>query len=247
MDERFVDPAFALTAPGSVVLAENELHVWAVPLTGDAERLGSLLSGKERQRLERLRFADHRRRYEIGHGALRTILAGYLDEDATAIEFVNGPRGKPYVSGKGPFFNMSHSAKLALIGVARVELGLDLEKVRHLESLTEIARRHFSACEWDALSPLEGDARELAFYRCWTRKEAYIKALGEGLSMPLDVFDVSLDGAPRLLACRDGRERPEWWRMLDVSPGPQFVAAAALRVGETTFEPVVRRFELALS
>ncbi len=246
MDERLVDPAFAPAAPGSVVLADNELHVWAVPLTGDADRLGALLSDKERQKLERLRFADHRRRFEIGHGALRTILGGYLGEHAAAIEFVNGPRGKPYVSGKGPFFNTSHSGKLGIVAIAKVELGVDLEKVRHLESLTEIARRHFSPCEWDHLSLLDGEHRELAFYRCWTRKEAYIKALGEGLSMPLDIFDVAIDGDPRLLACRDGRERPEWWRLLDVSPGPSFAAAVALRVGEVPFEPVVRRFELVL-
>jgi 4'-phosphopantetheinyl transferase len=115
-----------------------------------------------------------------------------------------------------------------LIGIADGELGLDVEKVRHLESLTEMARKHFSPSEFAALDALADEARELAFYRCWTRKEAYIKALGEGLSMPLDVFDVSLDAEPRLLACRDGRAA-DVWTMLDVSPGPEFVGAAAVR------------------
>jgi 4'-phosphopantetheinyl transferase len=181
------------------------------------------------QRLERFRFADHRRRYQIGHGGLRTILGGYLAIAPAAVEFTLGPRGKPYLQGPGPFFNLSHSGKLALIGIAQCELGLDVEKVRHLESLTEIAQRHFSPSEFEALCALHGPARELGFYRCWTRKEAYIKAIGEGLSMPLDTFDVTLCEEPQFLACRDGREDPADWSLLDVSPGPEFVGAVALR------------------
>jgi 4'-phosphopantetheinyl transferase len=234
MDEVALHASFVPARAGSVTLQPDELHVWAVPLSGDAERFGALLSGPELQRLERFRFADHRRRFQIGHGALRTILGGYLRTDPAQVEFAQGPRGKPYVdavagSKAGPYFNLSHSGKLALIGIAHVEVGVDLEKVRHLESLTEIARRHFSEVEFEALDALQGEARQLAFYRCWTRKEAYIKALGEGLSMPLDTFDVSLCEAPEFLACRDGREDPRNWSMLDVTPSPEFVAAAALR------------------
>lgn len=235
MDEVALHASFANASAGSVALGPDELHIWAVPLHGDPERFGALLNAAERQRLQRFHFADHRRRYQIGHGALRAILGGYLGTEPTAIEFKQGPRGKPYLAGHretangGPFFNLSHSGKLALIGVAATELGLDVEKVRHLESLTEIARKHFSPSEFAALDALTGDARELAFYRCWTRKEAYIKALGEGLSMPLDVFDVSLCEEPKFLACRDGKEDPANWSLLDVSPGPEFVGAVAMR------------------
>lgn len=112
--------------------------------------------------------------------------------------------------------------------------------MRHLETFTDIARRHFSESEFAALDGLHGTARQLAFYRCWTRKEAYIKALGEGLSMPLDTFDVSLGEKPELLLCRDGREQPANWSMLDVSPGQDFVAAAALRGKDVQ----LRRFRL---
>lgn len=234
MDEVRLHASFAPTSPGQAALAPGELHVWAVPLHGDPARWGASLSAAEQQRLQRFHFADHRRRYQIGHGALRTILAGYMQTEPAAIEFAQGPRGKPYVAGKGPYFNLSHSGKLALIGLSTVELGLDVEKVRHLESLTEIARKHFSPSEFEALDPLEGDARELAFYRCWTRKEAYIKALGEGLSMPLDTFDVSVCGEPRLLACRDGRETPAHWSLLEIAPGPDYVGAVALRAPKTT-------------
>lgn len=229
MDDNALHPTFAPTDPGTPSLAAGEVHVWAVPLHGDPEPFGGLLSAAEEERLRRFRFADHQRRYQIGHGALRRILGGYLDRDPREVQFRQGPRGKPYLEGDGPFFNLSHSGKLALIGVGSTELGLDVEKVRHLESLSQIAQRHFSDTEYGALDSLQGDARELAFYRCWTRKEAYIKALGEGLSMALDSFDVSLCEEPEFLACHDGREDPAKWSMLDVSPGPEFVGAVAIR------------------
>jgi 4'-phosphopantetheinyl transferase len=240
MDEVALHASFVSRHLDDAVLGANEVHVWAVPLQGDPERFAGLLSRAEQQRLDRFHFADHRRRYQIGHGALRLILGAYLGIDPAAVEFAQGPRGKPYLASKGPYFNLSHSGKLALIGLASHEIGLDVEKVRHLESLTEIARKHFSPTEFAALSALEGDARELAFYRCWTRKEAYIKAIGEGLSMPLDIFDVSLCEQPQFLACRDGKEDPSRWSMLDVSPGPDFVGAAALRARDV----VCKRFRL---
>lgn len=229
MDEIPLHPSFEPAPASGVALGTNEVHVWAVPLHGSGDAFAELLSPRERERAARFRFADHQRRFQIGHGALRAILGGYLGVDPTAVQFAQGPRGKPYLEGPGPFFNLSHSGKLALIAVADSEVGVDLEKVRHLESLTAIARRHFSPFEFAALDALDGDARELAFYRCWTRKEAYIKALGVGLSMPLDTFDVSLGEQPELLACRDGHESPAEWSLVDASPGPEFVAAIALR------------------
>lgn len=231
--------AFAKASPSSTVLASSDLHVWAVPLGGDPGAYRDLLSADEKERLQRYRFADHQRRYQIGHGALRLILASYLNVEPTAIDFRLGPRGKPYVVGDGLHFNLSHSGKLALIGVATSELGVDVEKIRHLESLQKIAERHFSDAEFAKLNVLQGDQQELGFYRCWTRKEAYIKALGEGLSMSLDSFDVSVDDNPELLACHDGREDPCNWSMIDVSPCPEFVGAVAMR----SKTPTIKRFE----
>lgn len=240
MDRIPLHACFEPAPADRVALGAGEVHVWAVSLLGDPAPWTALLSTAERERAARFRFADHQRRYEIGHGALRSILGSYLGVEPPAVAFSTGPRGKPYLAGTGPFFNLSHSGKLALIAIASAEIGIDLEKVRHLESLTAIARSRFSPSEFAALDALEDAQRQLAFYRCWTRKEAYLKALGVGLAMPLDSFDVSLGEKPEFLGCRDSSERPADWTLLDISPGPEFVAAAALR-GRT---PQVRCFEL---
>lgn len=233
---------FQLANPRDVALGDGEVHVWAVPLTGDPSAHVPLLSAAERDRAERYRFADHRRRYQISHGALRQILAGYLERMPGELEFRVGPRGKPYLVAAGPFFNLSHSGQLTLIAVGAAELGIDVEKVRRLESMQKIAQRHFSSAEYAALAQLAPEAQELGFYRCWTRKEAYIKALGEGLTMALDSFEVSLAEQPSVLACHDRAEDPGGWALLDVSPAQGYVGAIALR--HTGQEPVVKTFRL---
>lgn len=220
---------FDSAAPGDRALEAGEVHVWAVSLDGDPAPFDGLLCPSEQDRLARFRFAEHQRRFHISHGALRRILGGYLRQDPREVVFRHGPRGKPFLEGGELSFNLSHSGQLALVAVAAEEVGVDVEKVRRLESLTQIAERHFSDREFAALDELEGDARELAFYRCWTRKEAYIKALGEGLSMALDSFEVSIAAQAAFLACHDGREDPARWSMLDVSPCADYVGAVAAR------------------
>ena len=221
--------SFVAAAPGSVPLEDGALHVWAVPLDGDPAPFDGLLCPVEEDRLARFRFADHRRRYQISHGALRRILGGYLQQDPRAVVFRHGPRGKPFLEGGGLSFNLSHSGQLALVAVTAEEVGVDVEKARRLDSLMQIAERHFSDREFGALRALSREDRELAFYRCWTRKEAYIKALGEGLSLALDSFEVSICEQAEFVACHDGREDPAAWSMLDVSPGAGYVGAVAAR------------------
>lgn len=242
MEDVFLHDTFVPCEPREAALGAGELHVWAVPQSGATEAFTQVLSAAERERAGRFHFADHRRRYEISHGALRRILGGYVDADPAALEFETGPRGKPFLAGTGPFFNLSHSAKLAVVGVGSTELGLDCEKVRDLGSYLQIAEKHFSSDEFRGLSAYPEAERLGAFYRCWVRKEAYIKALGEGLAMALDSFDVTLGEEPQLLACRDRDEDPCAWTMIDVSPGPGFVAAAALRAAAVT----VKRFRLPI-
>ncbi len=232
-DGSLFDSRFQPASAGQIALEDGEVHVWAVPLTGDPEVLRPLLCPAELQRMERFRVLDHRRRYAISHGALRAILGGYTGESPEELAFQHGPKGKPYLDAAGAgrgewFFNLSHAGQLALVAVGRRELGIDLEKVRHLESFLEIAKRHFTAAEFEALRAVPQDQRLQCFYRCWTRKEAYIKAVGEGLSMSLDGFDVSLDGEARFLAFREGSGRPGEWSLQDVSPGADYVAALAV-------------------
>jgi 4'-phosphopantetheinyl transferase len=230
MDAVILNPGFQPETAGSQTLLRRDIHVWAVPLWGEPERFLPLLSAVERERAERMLILDHRRRYTIAHGALRAILGGYTGEDPATLQFRTGPRGKPYLSErKDLFFNLSHSGQMALVALAHAEVGVDLEKLRHLESLRDIAQRHFSPSEYEGLSALSGDEQLRAFYRVWTSKEAFIKALGAGLSLRLDVFDVAVAGDMRFLAFRDREDPPESWALRDVSPGPAFAGALAIR------------------
>lgn len=230
MEDLQLHPAFTPVAPGSLRLGPGEVHVWAIPLSGEPERFQQLLSATELARAERFRFLDHRRRHIIAHGALRAILGGYAGADPAVMEIAIGARGKPFLPRYSALhFNLSHSGQLAMLAVGDRELGVDVEKLRHLESLQEIARRHFSQGEFEALCALPEERQLCGFYRLWTRKEAYIKAVGAGLSMPLDVFDVSVADEACFLGFRDGTEAPSDWLLRDVSPGPEFTAALAVR------------------
>lgn len=228
MDEVPLHDAFREFTPGHQTLGQNEVHVFAVPLVGASERYAEWLSKDERDRAERYLILDHRRRYAITHGALRVVLSCYMGVDPSSLKFAYGPRGKPSLLGDGPQFNLSHSAQLAMIAVAAAPLGIDCEKMRHLERLLDIGRRQFSAVEYEALQKIPEADRLLAFYRCWTRKEAYVKALGLGLAA-LDVFDVDLGERARLLSLRDGEDLANW-SLLDVSPSAGFVGACAVRM-----------------
>jgi 4'-phosphopantetheinyl transferase len=230
MDEIAIHSCYQNAEPGEAALSPGEVHVWAVEMVGDAQRYAPLLSEDEQDRAERFRFVDHRRRYSISHGALRAILAGYLACDPLEIAFDTGRNKKPALQEDAPRlrFNLSHSAKLALVAVGDVEVGVDLEKMRHLESLREIARHNFAAAEIAAIEAAGADERLLAFYRCWTRKEAYVKALGTGLGAPLDVFDVGIESEARFLGFRDGQSL-EQWGLWDVSPAEDYIAAVCAR------------------
>ena len=206
MDEVPLHQTFREFTPGHMALLQNEVHVFA----------------------ERYLILDHRRRYAITHGALRVILSCYLGVDPSSLQFAFGPRGKPSLLDDGPQFNLSHSAQMAMVAVASAPIGIDCEKLRHLERLLDIAKRQFSAAEYAALKEVPEADRLLAFYRCWTRKEAYVKALGLGLAA-LDVFDVDLGERARLLALRDGQVLEDW-SMLDISPSDGFVGACAVRL-----------------
>jgi len=170
----------------------EDIHVRAVWLNGsreDTQRCRALLSADEIARADRFAFAHLTRSFEIAHGALRLLLAAYLNTQPQRVQFTYGSHGKPALtSGSGLRFNMAHSRELALYAfTAGCEIGVDVEQVRSMPDLESIAQRFFNKVEVTELMAVQGGpARTDAFFRCWTRKEAYMKAVGEGLSMGLD-------------------------------------------------------------
>ena len=155
-----------------------------------------------------------------------------------ALAYREGSHGKPELDGaaggSGIRFNVSNSGDFALYALTlRREIGVDLELIKPMPDGIDIARRFFSAPENEVFAGLGDEVRDLAFFRCWTRKEAYIKAVGEGLSMPLDRFDVAFaPGEPaRILRTRGNPAEAERWTMLSLDPGPGYVGALAVEGG----------------
>lgn len=223
--------------PAAAALGEGEVHVWRASLKGDAsgvEALREILDAGERERADRYHFERDRERFVIARGVLRKLLARYLLRAPGQIEFTYSPYGKPAVAvaPDGLSFNVSHSHEVALYAFTRGrEVGLDVEFIREDFAGMEVAERFFSAREVAALRRLPPDSRTRAFFNCWTRKEAYIKARGEGLSHPLERFSVSLaPGEPAaLLSAEDDPPEVTRWSLHELRPGPGYVAALALR------------------
>jgi 4'-phosphopantetheinyl transferase len=217
-------------------LADGEVHVWRTPLEQPADRLEDLrrtLAPDERQRAERFHFDKDRRHFVAGRGLLRTLLGRYLGRDPGSLQFAYNPQGKPMLAGEGGGlrFNLAHSHGLALFAVSRGrELGVDLERIRPEFAGEPVAQRFFSPREVAALRALSGERRHEAFFVCWTRKEAYLKATGKGLSLPLDCFDVSLlPGEPAaLLATRHDPTEVGRWSLRALAPAQGYAGALAV-------------------
>jgi 4'-phosphopantetheinyl transferase len=190
--------------------AEAVVEAWWADLDAVQEEprtVDATLSEDERARMARFRFEDDRRRYGVRHLLLRRLLARYVDQPPEALRFTSNAYGKPALAGATLRFNASSSGRLALYVVARDrEVGCDVERRRSGFAGDEVARQFFSPAEIEALTALGPGRRLAAFFDCWTRKEAYVKARGLGLSLPLDSFDVSLTPGetPALLRAGDG-------------------------------------------
>jgi len=216
-------------------LAHDEIHVWHQSLArGPAEvaTLRSLLSPDELQRADRFRFDKDRNQFIVSRGTLRTLLGWYLNLSPEELRFASSAYGRPGLAAETPArtldFNVSHSGELALLAFAHGrKIGIDVEKVRRDFATSEIAERFFSTAERAALRELPHEQRHEAFFRCWTRKEAFIKALGEGLSHPLDQFDVSLaPGVPAaLLATRPDVLEVRRWTLWNIQVPADYAAA----------------------
>jgi len=213
--------------------SEYELYTTRLDLMPRAvAALAELLSDDEQQRASHLVFHRERGRFIVARARLRQLLAARLGVSPASIEFSYGARGKPALAprfaGSGVCFNVSHSEDVAVYGFARDrEVGVDVEAVRELTDADEIAARCFSLRENEAYLALAARDRPLGFFNCWTRKEAFIKAQGDGFGYPLDRFDVSLapGEAARLLRVGDESGELCGWRMMSFSPAPGFVGA----------------------
>jgi len=234
-----VEPSWQ-SPPRGPTLPVGHLHLWRASLDRPADRLEEMwqsLSADERRRAGNLRLERDTWRYVAGRGILRSILGRYLAEDPGLIAFQYGQQGKPALAegfgDAGLEFSLSHSGALALFALVHQRaVGVDLEQVRHLPDEDAMAARFFSAEEYAAYRKLPPDQQTLAFFQCWTRKEAYLKALGDGLTRDLSSFDVSLaPGEPaRLLrvVAWDPAEAGRW-SLISLVPAAGFVAAVAVQ------------------
>jgi 4'-phosphopantetheinyl transferase len=208
----------------------DEIHVWHAALDRGEENLGQLeatLSPEEKARADRFHFANDRNRFVVARGLLRELLGRYLHQVPAGLEFSYGQHGKPALSGEnassGLSFNLSHSSALVVYAFSKKRnLGIDVEHVQRENAGEGIATRYFSAREVNDLRTLPPDARVEGFFHCWTRKEAYLKATGMGLQIPLDSFAVSLlPGQPVQFL---GGVQP-CWHLAAYHPAEGYVAA----------------------
>lgn len=222
-------------------LQPHQVDVWRVRLDlpmKELERLGTFLSTEEMQRAGRFYFPMDRDRFIAAHGCLRDVLARYLHCQPDQLTFSVNRYGKPALRNYELEFNLSHSGNFALIAIARGRrVGIDVEHIRQGISLQDIARQNFSKSEFAELQALPLEQWEAAFFACWTRKEAYIKAQGLGLSLPLENFDVSLhpNEPATLRSTRPNHEEAARWALLPLEVDSFYVAAVAVEGKDLEF------------
>lgn len=223
-----------LTPPSFPRLGNDEVHVWRIELD---RPVASVLSPDEKERADRFHFERDRRRFTAARTSLRVLIGRYLGTAREAIEFRYGAHGKPaVVSGSGLEFNVAHSEELALIAFAlHRPVGIDVEFLNSGPFENGVAERFFSQREVADLVSLPEAERRTAFYRCWTRKEAFLKANGKGLGYGLDQFTVSLlpDEPAALLDTAVEPDEAARWQLISLDPGPGYAAALAAPVGVT--------------
>ncbi len=219
--------------PLDLQVSTDEIHIWRL-LISDVEvatrRVLAVLTPSERDRATHLAIPAARQEFIVGRAVLRHVLGNYLDCRPADVPLGRGPHGKPGLLGGHPDirFNVSHSHGLVLYGVARGrEVGVDVERIRPVPDGRQLAERFFSRREARELSQLPATEFATGFFNCWTRKEAYAKATGFGLALPLDSFEVSLaPGTPATLALLDvAAPQKRSWDIRAIPLGDAYVGA----------------------
>lgn len=225
-------------------LTGRQVHIWASSLDQPPESLASLerlLSSDEQTRAQQFKFDADRNRFIAGRGLLRTILGSYLEAIPANLRFAYSKRGKPTLESPAQdtlHFNVAHAKDLILIAVTRAcAVGIDVEWIRPMNDAEDIAARFFSPRETAKLMALPKDQRTPAFFNLWTRKEAWLKATGDGISGMLNEVEVTFlpDEPPGVLAISGNVEAAQRWTLLDLSPSPGFAAAVAAEAKDLQF------------
>jgi 4'-phosphopantetheinyl transferase len=226
-----------------IELADGDVHVWRISLAREPDEITALkrlLAPDEVERAERFYFQRHHDAFVAARAGLRNTLSRYVRLPADSLAFRYGDAGKPellempqQIAGGEVAFNLSHSGDWAILAVARRgPLGVDIERTREMNDAAGLARRYFSAAEvavWESLASTE---QTTAFFRCWTRKEAYLKALGDGLRAPLDQFIVTFapGEAPRLIQASPHDTHADW-TIEDFHVADEYTAAVVVPGG----------------
>jgi len=228
------------SSPGNLVLSKDEVHVFCAsiqqPLWG-LQQLAEILSPDEQLRANNFYFEKDRCRFIVCRGILRTILGRYLDIKPGDIQFDYGLHSKPALletnsSHSLVQFNLSHSQELALYAFTlKRQVGIDVEYIRSIDDIDSLAKHFFSEQEYTVLRKLPESQKQVAFFNCWTRKEAYIKATGQGLSLPLNQFEVSFipGEKARLLRTFTDSKEASLWSLQELTPNPEYIAAIAVQ------------------
>ena len=225
-------------------LGEMQVQVWTGPLDldeADHHQCESILSDDERDRANRFRFEKDRRHFVAARGILRHLLAEHVGLCPGDVTFAYGEKGKPALSGSvGPVFNVSHSHGVgAWVFSSAGIVGVDVEWVERRVDMDRVGKRFFSTNEWASLERLPTAQRKACFFNCWTRKEAFVKALGEGLTFSLKAFDVSV-GEVATLSRLEGDLNPSNWSLESFEPVEGYVGCVAYEgQAEVVYESVV--------
>ena len=227
-------------------LADKDIHVWATALAAPANVLEDFarnLSPDETERAKKFKFEKHQNRYIAGRGALRAILGQYLHAPPADLRFAYLTNGKPTLADKfasaGIHFNLAHTGDLALVAVTRLGMvGVDVESVRPVKNVDELIARFFSSRENELFQKVPDHEKPAAFFNLWTRKEALLKATGEGITRSLSLVEVSfLPGEPaRLIAISGDAKAGEGWGLRELAPATGFTGAVAVQMGTSNIQ-----------
>ena len=218
-----------------MIIESKEIHIYRHSIDSPVSKLlyfEKLLSEDELKRANRFKFEKHRNQFITGRGYLRIILGKYLNESPVGINFSYFDKGKPYIDGNPLKFNLAHSGGKAVYALTmNNEVGVDLEVIKEMPDAIDIAKRFFSESEVKDFSEVENDNIGKAFFNCWTRKEAFIKAIGDGLSYPLADFSVTLKPGedPKFLYIKKNPEEINEWKLFDIKCDENFVSSLAIK------------------